>query len=418
MDKLVIEGGQVLEGVITASGAKNSALPIIVAAALAEEESLLENVPQGTDIEVICAILSSLGASVAWDGPGRLRVNGAGLNKTQAPYELVRKMRASFYVAGLLLGRLGEAVVPLPGGCSIGSRPVDYHIKGFEALGAKVVLEHGYMKAEAPKLIGSKYYVSRASVGATINTMLAAVLAEGTTVLENAAREPEVVDLANLLNSMGAKIRGAGMDVIRIEGVPRLYGTEHEIIPDRIEVGSYLILGAMTGGKVVVQNAMGEHLRSVLASMEAIGVDIAESTTAICVQRRKKLMPLNIATQQYPGFPTDLQAPFSVLLTQADGVSTVRETIFDGRFKYADELRRMGADIKVERDTAIITGPTQLTGAPVEATDLRGGMALVIGALGAEGKSEIIGLEHIDRGYEQLEKKLQALGAHVKRITV
>jgi UDP-N-acetylglucosamine 1-carboxyvinyltransferase len=418
VDKLVIEGGQVLEGVITASGAKNSALPIIVAAALAEEESLLENVPQGTDIEVICAILSSLGASVAWDGPGRLRVNGAGLNKTQAPYELVRKMRASFYVAGLLLGRLGEAVVPLPGGCSIGSRPVDYHIKGFEALGAKVVLEHGYMKAEAPKLIGSKYYVSRASVGATINTMLAAVLAEGTTVLENAAREPEVVDLANLLNSMGAKIRGAGMDVIRIEGVPRLYGTEHEIIPDRIEVGSYLILGAMTGGKVVVQNAMGEHLRSVLASMEAIGVDIAESTTAICVQRRKKLMPLNIATQQYPGFPTDLQAPFSVLLTQADGVSTVRETIFDGRFKYADELRRMGADIKVERDTAIITGPTQLTGAPVEATDLRGGMALVIGALGAEGKSEIIGLEHIDRGYEQLEKKLQALGAHVKRITV
>ncbi|MGI6128914.1 MAG: UDP-N-acetylglucosamine 1-carboxyvinyltransferase [bacterium] len=418
MDKLVIEGGQVLKGVITASGAKNSALPIIVAAALAKEESVLDNVPHGTDVDVVCAILSSLGVDVAWDGPGRLRINGDGLNKTKAPYELVRKMRASFYVAGLLLGRLGEAEVPLPGGCSIGSRPVDYHIKGFEALGAKVALEHGYMKAEARKLTGSKYYVSRASVGATINTMLAAVLADGTTVLENAAREPEVVDLANLLSAMGAKIRGAGMDVIRIEGVRQLHGTQHEIIPDRIEVGSYLILGAMTGGEVVVQNAMGEHLRSVLASMEAIGVDIKESTTSIQVKRQDKLTPLNIVTQQYPGFPTDLQAPFSVLLTQADGVSTVRETVFDGRFKYADELRRMGADIKVERDTAIITGPAQLTGAPVEATDLRGGMALVIGALGAEGKSEITGLDHIDRGYEKLEKKLQALGGKVQRVSI
>ncbi|MFY9189361.1 MAG: UDP-N-acetylglucosamine 1-carboxyvinyltransferase [bacterium] len=418
MDKLVIEGGRVLSGVITASGAKNSALPVIVAAALAEEESLLENVPHGTDVETICAILSSLGVKVRWDGPGRLRVNGAGLKEAQAPYELVRKMRASFYVAGVLLGRLGEAVVPLPGGCSIGSRPVDYHIKGFEALGAQVTLEHGYMKAQSKHLTGAKYYVSRASVGATINTMLAAVLADGTTVLENAAREPEVVDLANLLSAMGARIRGAGMDVIRIEGVDRLHGTEHEIIPDRIEVGSYLILGAMTGGEVVVENAMGEHLRSVLASLEAIGVKVEESTTAIRVSRGDKLTPLNIATQQYPGFPTDLQAPFSVLLTQADGVSTVRETIFDGRFKYVDELRRMGADIQVERDTAIITGPVGLTGAPVEATDLRGGMALVIGALAAEGRSEVIGLEHIDRGYENLEQKLRDLGASAQRLTV
>lgn len=417
MDKLVIDGGQILQGTVTASGSKNSALPIIVATALSKEESVLDNVPNGTDIDVVCDILSSLGAGVSWDNRGRLRINGAGLNKTQAPYELVRKMRASFYVAGLLLGRLGEAEVPLPGGCSIGSRPVDYHIKGFETLGANVSLEHGYMKAHARKLVGSKYYVSRASVGATINTMLAAVLAEGTTVLENAAREPEVVDLANFLSAMGAKIRGAGMDVIRIEGVSELRGAEHEIIPDRIEVGSYLILGAMTGGEVVVQNAMGEHLRSVLASMEAIGVDIEETTTSIKVHRKGKLTPLNIATQQYPGFPTDLQAPFSVLLTQADGVSTVRETVFDGRFKYADELRRMGADIRIDRDTAIITGPAQLTGAPVEATDLRGGMALVIGAVSAEGKSEIIGLDHIDRGYEQLEQKLQALGVNAKRIS-
>ncbi|NMA55266.1 MAG: UDP-N-acetylglucosamine 1-carboxyvinyltransferase [Firmicutes bacterium] len=415
MSKLVIDGNKVLNGVITASGAKNSALPIIVASALAEEESLLRNVPHGTDVETICSILSSLGAKVSWDGPGQLRVNGAGLKKSKAPYELVRKMRASFYVAGMLLGRLGEAVVPLPGGCSIGSRPVDFHIKGFEALGADVTLEHGSMKARAKRLTGSKYYVSRASVGATVNTMLAAVLADGTTVLENAAREPEVVDLANLLSAMGAKIRGAGMDVIRIEGVDRLHGTEHEIIPDRIEVGSYLILGAMVGGEVVVENAMGEHLRSVLASLEAIGVKIKESTTAIQVSRPDKLAPLNIVTQQYPGFPTDLQAPFSVLLTQADGVSTVRETIFDGRFKYVDELRRMGADIQVERDTAIITGPAELAGAPVEATDLRGGMALVIGALSAQGRSEIIGLEHIDRGYENLEQKLQNLGASVKR---
>jgi UDP-N-acetylglucosamine 1-carboxyvinyltransferase len=279
-------------------------------------------------------------------------------------------------------------------------------------------LEHGLMKAQARQLAGNKYYVSRASVGATVNTMLAAVLARGTTVLENAAREPEVVDLANFLSAMGAKIRGAGMDVIRIEGVDRLHGTEHEIIPDRIEVGSYLILGSMAGGEVVVENAMGEHLRSVLASLEAIGVTVEESTTAIRVSRKGALMPLNITTQQYPGFPTDLQAPLSVLLTLADGISTVRETIFDGRFKYVDELRRMGADIHVERDTAIITGPVELAGAPVEATDLRGGMALVIGALSAQGRSEIIGLEHIDRGYENLEQKLQHLGASVKRVSV
>lgn len=418
MEKLVIEGGRALNGSIVASGAKNSALPLLVAAALAEEESLLENVPHDTDVDVMCAILKALGASVRADGPGRLRVSGAGLTQAQAPYELVRRMRASFYVAGLLLGRLGQAVVALPGGCSIGSRPVDYHIKGFEALGAKVSLEHGFMKAEAPRLTGSKYYVSRASVGATINTMLAAVLAKGTTILENAAREPEVVDVANFLNTMGARIKGAGMDVIRIEGVKKLHGAEHEIIPDRIEAGSYLILGAMTGGEVTVVNAMGEHLRALLSSLEAIGVAVEETTTAVRVKKKEPLAPLNVVTQPYPGFPTDLQAPLAVLLTQADGVSTLRETIFDGRFKYVDELRRMGADVKVERDTAIITGPAKLTGAPVEATDLRGGMALVIAALAAEGRSEVSGLEHIDRGYEHLSAKLQALGAKVERIRV
>ncbi|HHY91858.1 MAG TPA: UDP-N-acetylglucosamine 1-carboxyvinyltransferase [Firmicutes bacterium] len=418
MEKLVIEGGRALKGTIAASGAKNSALPLLAAAALADEESILENVPYDTDVDVMCAILRALGASVEVDGPGRVRVSGAGLGNAQAPYELVRRMRASFYVAGLLLGRLGQAVVALPGGCSIGSRPVDYHIKGFEALGAKVTLEHGFMKAEAPRLTGAKYYVSRASVGATINTMLAAVLAEGTTILENAAREPEVVDVANFLNTMGARIRGAGMDVIRIEGVKKLHGAEHEIIPDRIEAGSYLILGGTAGGEVTVENAMGEHLRALVSSLEAIGVAVEESTTAIRVTRKEPLAPLNVVTQPYPGFPTDLQAPLAVLLTQADGVSTLRETIFDGRFKYVDELRRMGANIKVERDTAIITGPARLMGAPVEATDLRGGMALVIAALAAEGHSEISGLEHIDRGYEHLTAKLRALGAEVRRIQV
>lgn len=416
MEKLVIEGGRALNGSIVASGAKNSALPLLVAAALSEEESILENVPHDTDVEVMCSILRALGARVTNDAPGRVRVSGAGLQEPQAPYELVRRMRASFYVAGLLLGRLGRAIVALPGGCSIGSRPVDYHIKGFEALGAKVSLEHGFMKAEAPRLTGARYYVGRASVGATINTMLAAVLAEGTTILENAAREPEVVDVANFLNSMGARIKGAGMDVIRIEGVRRLRGAEHEIIPDRIEAGSYLILGAVAGGEVTVENAIAEHLRALLSSLEAIGVEVKESTTAITVKKKEPLAPLNVVTQPYPGFPTDLQAPLAVLLTQADGVSTLRETIFDGRFKYVDELRRMGADIKVERDTAIITGPVKLTGAPVEATDLRGGMALVIAALAAEGKSEVSGLEHIDRGYEHLTAKLQALGAKVQRI--
>ncbi|MDK2784569.1 MAG: UDP-N-acetylglucosamine 1-carboxyvinyltransferase [Bacillota bacterium] len=416
MEKLVIEGGRALNGSVVASGAKNSALPLLVAAALSEEESILENVPQDTDVEVMCSILRALGARVTSDAPGRVRVSGAGLKEPQAPYELVRRMRASFYVAGLLLGRLGRAVVALPGGCSIGSRPVDYHIKGFEALGAKVSLEHGFMKAEAPRLTGAKYYVGRASVGATINTMLAAVLAEGTTILENAAREPEVVDVANFLNSMGARIKGAGMDVIRIEGVRKLHGAEHEIIPDRIEAGSYLILGAVAGGEVTVENAIAEHLRALLSSLEAIGVEVKESTTAITVKKKEPLAPLNVVTQPYPGFPTDLQAPLAVLLTQADGVSTLRETIFDGRFKYVDELRRMGADIKVERDTAIITGPVKLTGAPVEATDLRGGMALVIAALAAEGRSEVTGLEHIDRGYEHLTAKLQALGAKVERV--
>ncbi|MDI3538631.1 MAG: UDP-N-acetylglucosamine 1-carboxyvinyltransferase [Bacillota bacterium] len=416
MEKLVIEGGRALNGSIVASGAKNSALPLLVAAALSEEESILENVPHDTDVEVMCSILRALGARVISDAPGRVRVSGAGLQEPQAPYELVRRMRASFYVAGLLLGRLGQAVVALPGGCSIGSRPVDYHIKGFEALGAKVSLEHGFMKAEAPRLTGAKYYVGRASVGATINTMLAAVLAEGTTILENAAREPEVVDVANFLNSMGARIKGAGMDVIRIEGVKKLHGAEHEIIPDRIEAGSYLILGAVAGGEVTVENAIAEHLKALLSSLEAIGVEVKESTTAITVKKKEPLAPLNVVTQPYPGFPTDLQAPLAVLLTQADGVSTLRETIFDGRFKYVDELRRMGADIKVERDTAIITGPVKLTGAPVEATDLRGGMALVIAALAAEGKSEVSGLEHIDRGYEHLTAKLKALGAKVERI--
>lgn len=416
MEKLVIEGGRALNGSIVASGAKNSALPLLVAAALSEEESILENVPHDTDVEVMCSILRALGARVISDAPGRVRVSGAGLQEPQAPYELVRRMRASFYVAGLLLGRLGQAVVALPGGCSIGTRPVDYHIKGFEALGAKVSLEHGFMKAEAPRLTGAKYYVGRASVGATINTMLAAVLAEGTTILENAAREPEVVDVANFLNSMGARIKGAGMDVIRIEGVKKLHGAEHEIIPDRIEAGSYLILGAVAGGEVTVENAIAEHLKALLSSLEAIGVEVKESTTAITVKKKEPLAPLNVVTQPYPGFPTDLQAPLAVLLTQADGVSTLRETIFDGRFKYVDELRRMGADIKVERDTAIITGPVKLTGAPVEATDLRGGMALVIAALAAEGKSEVSGLEHIDRGYEHLTAKLKALGAKVERI--
>ncbi|MBO8127117.1 MAG: UDP-N-acetylglucosamine 1-carboxyvinyltransferase [Firmicutes bacterium] len=414
MEKYVVYGGNRLKGQVAVSGAKNSALAIIVAAALADEECLLKNVPSEVDVYTIAEILRDLGVKVEFHG-NTMRVDGSCIRSYQAPYELVRKMRASFYTAGLLLARLGKAEVPLPGGCSLGSRPVDFHIKGFQALGADIHIEHGLMKAEATRLTGTKIYINRSSVGTTINLMIASSLAQGTTILENAAKEPEIVDLASFLNSMGAKIKGAGTNVIKIEGVKRLRGTEYSIIPDRIEAGTLMIAAAITGGDVVITDMVPEHVRSAVLNLQEAGVQIEESLSEIRVYAPERPRAVDVETAPYPGFPTDLQQPFVSLMSIAQGTSIIRENIFD-RFRYVDELRRMGADIKVEHGTAIVRGVPKLTGAPVETTDLRAGAALVLASLAAEGVTEITGIEHIDRGYEALDKKLNSLGANIKRV--
>lgn len=416
LDKYVVIGGTPLSGQVSVSGAKNSALALIVAAALAEDECVLKNVPHESDVYTIIEILQDLGVKTDFVG-STLRVDGSCIRSYQAPYELVRKMRASFYTAGLLLARLGKAEVPLPGGCSLGSRPVDYHIKGFQAMGADVQIEHGMLKAEVTKLVGSKIYINRSSVGATVNLMIAASLAEGTTVLENAAKEPEIVDLASFLNSMGAKVKGAGTNVIKIEGVKRLRGTEYTIIPDRIEAGTLMIATAITGGDVVIKDLVPEHVRSVVLNLQEAGVKIEESLSEIRVKAPERPKAVDVETAPYPGFPTDLQQPFVALMSIAEGTSIIRENIFD-RFRYVDELRRMGADIKVEHGTAIVRGVPKLTGAPVETTDLRAGAALIVASLAAEGVTEISGIEHIDRGYENIEEKLRSLGAKISRVSI
>jgi UDP-N-acetylglucosamine 1-carboxyvinyltransferase len=415
VSRLIVEGGRPLRGSVEISGAKNSALAIVVAAALATEgECVLDNIPRGSDVATICQILQDLGAEVWYDDQDRLHVKGQNLHKHQASYDLVRRMRASFYSAGLLLARLGRAEVPLPGGCAIGSRPVDYHIKGFSQLGADVTIEHGYMKAEAGRLKGSHIYINRASVGTTINLMIAASLAEGTTVLENAAKEPEVVDLAIFLNGMGAKVRGAGTDSIRIEGVETLRGIEYSIIPDRIEAGTFMLAAAITGGDIVLKSVVAEHLRVPIVKLEEAGVTITRGDNELHVVAPNRLQAVDVETLPYPGFPTDLQQPFVAAMCVAEGTSVIRETIFD-RFRYVDELRRMGADIKTEQNTAIVRGVPQLTGAPVEITDLRAGAALAIAALAAQGRTELYGVEILDRGYEFFEDKLRQLGAQIYR---
>lgn len=414
MEKFTVDGGSRLTGTVRVSGSKNSALGILVGAALADGECLLHNMPDETDIRIMIEILNELGVRAEWTGPDTLRVVTTHLRSYQAPYELVRRMRASFYVAGLLLARVGKAEVPLPGGCSLGSRPVDYHIKGFQALGADVTISHGLMKAEATRLVGTKLYINRSSVGTTVNMMLAASLAEGQTVLENAAKEPEIVDLAIFLNGMGAKIKGAGTNVIKIEGVRRLSGTEYAIIPDRVEAGTLMIAAACSRGDVIVEEVVPEHLRAVVLNLQEAGVTVEEDATRFHVVAKERPRAVDTETSPYPGFPTDLQQPFVALMATAEGTSIIRETIFD-RFRYVDELRRMGADIKVERDTAIVRGVERLTGAPVEVTDLRAGAALLCAALAADGRTEMVGVEHIDRGYENIDLKLGSLGAKITR---
>jgi UDP-N-acetylglucosamine 1-carboxyvinyltransferase len=411
--KLIITGGRRLRGAVKVAGGKNSSLAVIAAAALAPDVSVLENVPDCRDVATLVEILQVSGARITRSG-ARLTIDARQLTNHIAPYDLCRSMRASFYTAGVLLGRMGRAQVPLPGGCSIGARPVDFHLRGFAALGAKVVTEHGYMKATARRLKGTAFYVPRSSVGTTINLMMAASTARGNTVLLNAAREPEVVDTAVFLNLMGARIRGAGTDTVTIEGVKALHGNTYTIIPDRLEAGTYLLAGAITGGDVLVEGMIPEHVTALLTKLEEAGAEVIRDTDGVRV-RGGEMRAVDVDTAPYPGFATDLHPQMAALLTQARGTSTIRETIFEARFAYTDELRRMGADIKVEGESVHVTGPSRLTGAPVEAPDIRGGAAVVIAALAADGVTEISQVENLDRGYEALERKLTLLGGRVER---
>lgn len=417
--KFVIRGGRALSGRVACSGSKNSALPIITAAALASSgEVVLDNVPQYSDIYDLCQILKDLGAEIEFVGPTTLRVRAANLSGHVAPYQLARKLRGSTYVAGLLLGRLGRAEVACPGGCAIGSRPIDFHLKGFQALGAEVGVERGCIVGQAGsagRLKGARFYIDRASFGTTVNMMIAAVLAEGTTVLENAAREPEIVDLATFMNSMGAQVRGAGTNTIRIEGVPELKGASHEIIPDRLEAGTYLMAAGITGGEITVDQCIPEHLHTVLVKLQEAGMEITEGFDSIHLKAHRPIQSVDIETQPHPGFATDLQSPFLALMTLGNGISVINETIFENRFSVANELMRMGANIKVDRNTGIVRGVERLTGAPVEATDLRGGAALVVAGLAAEGITEVNNVIWIDRGYYRLEESLGRLGAEISR---
>ncbi len=417
MAQFVIEGGRALAGDVAVEGSKNSALPIIVAAALAADgTTVLENVPRYTDILDLCEILRDLGVGVEWQASNRLAIDARELNGYQARYDLAKKLRGSTYLVGLLLARLGQADVAFPGGCQIGSRPVNFHIQGFQALGADMRLEHGSIQGTVEgRLTGTRVYIERASFGTTLNLMIAGSLAEGTTILENAAMEPEIVDVANFLNAMGGRVRGAGTNLVRVEGVSRLKGTRHEIIPDRLEAGTYLLAGAITGGVVTVGNVIPEHLRTVLLKLSQAGAQIEEDMDWIRIISPPRLKAVDIETLPHPGFPTDLHPQMVSMLAVADGVAVVQETVFENRFGYTHELVRLGADIKADRETAIIRGADRLTGAPVEAQDIRGGAALVLAALRAEGATQVDGVEYIDRGYHGMEAKLASLGAIIER---
>ncbi len=414
MGKLVITGGRRLRGAVKVAGGKNSSLAVVAAAALAADVSTLENVPACRDVATLVDILEALGVRITI-AAGRMTVDARGLSKYVAPYDLCRSMRASFYIAGVLLGRIGRGQVPLPGGCSIGARPVDFHLRGFATLGARVTTEHGYVRLAARRLHAGAFYVPRSSFGTTINMMLASTTAKGTTVLQNAAREPEIVDTAVFLSLMGAKIKGAGTDTITIEGVDALHGASYAIVPDRTEGGTLLLAGAVTGGDVLVEGMIPEHVTALLTKLEEAGAEVVRSPDGVRVRGGGELRAVDVDTAPYPGFATDLHPQMVALLTQARGTSTIRETIFESRFAYTDELRRMGADIKVEGESVHVTGPSRLTGAPVEATDIRGGAAVVIAALAADGDTAISHVENLDRGYEGLEGKLALLGARVMR---
>ena len=419
MDKFVIKGGKPLKGEVTISGAKNAALAIIPACILVEGPCCIENIPRIDDVYLILEILEKMGASVKHISETTVCIDCTTMTATTTPSHLARKMRASYYTLGALLGRFSRAQVDLPGGCNFGSvRPIDQHIKGLEALGASIRVEYGMIYASAQKMHGAEIYLDIESVGATINIMLAAAKAEGMTIIENAAKEPHIVDLANFLNSMGANIMGAGTDVIKIRGVKTLRGGgTYSIIPDQIEAGTYMIAAAITGGEVLVKNVIPKHLDSTSAKLIEAGVSVTEYDDSVLISRMGPLQKANVKTYPYPGFPTDMQPQMSTLLCLAEGTSIVTETVFDSRYKYSDELKRMGADISIDGKVAVITGVPRLTGAVIKATDLRAGAALVIAGLAASGTTVVEEVHYIDRGYEDIVGKLQALGADIERVS-
>ena len=418
MDKFLINGGNQLQGEIKISGAKNAAIAIIPAAILSDDVCRIENVPNITDVNAMILILRDIGVDVRWVSRSALVIDPRPLGTYVAPYELAGKMRGSYYLMGALLGRCHHAIVSMPGGCNFGVRPIDLHLKGFSALGGKYSLEGGMVNVSAEKLKGANIYLDVVSVGATINIMLAAVKAEGMTVIENAAKEPHIVDLANFLNSMGADIRGAGTDVIKIHGVEHLHGAVYSIIPDQIEAGTYMVAGAATHGDVTVTNVIPKHLESIMAKLEEMGLEITEYDEAVRVRYVDKLERCNIKTMPHPGFPTDMQPQITALLSTANGTSIVNESVWDNRFRYVDELKRMGAQISVNGKLAVVEGVDHLTAAPVKATDLRAGAAMVIAALEAQGTTEIEQISNIERGYENIVEKLKKIGADIRRVSV
>lgn len=417
MERLIVKGGNRLVGTVKTSGAKNAVLPIIAASILGTSPSRLDEIPALEDVRTICAVLECLGIKVDASEPHTLKIDSREITSCEAPYELVRSMRASFLVMGPLLARKGYARISQPGGCAIGTRPIDLHLKGFEALGVKIEQGHGYIEASAPEgMTGANIYLDFPSVGATENIMMAAAMANGTTVLENPAEEPEIVDLANYLNQMGARVRGAGTNVITIEGVSDLHGVQHSVIPDRIEAGTYMIAAAMTGGDVIIENVLPEHQKPLIAKLREAGALVEEDIDRIHVVGSGKLKAVDIKTLPYPGFPTDMQAQMMAMLAVAEGRSKITETVFENRFMHVVELNRMGANITTEGRSAVITGPAHLTGCTVRATDLRAGAAMILAGLVAEGATEICDIYHIDRGYEEIAAKLTRLGADIKRV--
>jgi len=415
VDKYIIQGLNPLKGEIKVGGSKNAALPIIAASLLADSEVVLEDIPRLRDVTNLCSIIEDMGAKVIRD-KNRIEIDPRLVSKTEADHELARKLRASYYILGVMLAKSGHARTTLPGGCNIGNRPIDLHLKGFRALGAEVNLDHGVVDVKADHLTGAEIYLDYPSVGATINIMIAASRAEGKTIIENAAREPEIVDLANFLTVMGANIKGVGTDIIKIEGVNEMHGVEHRIIPDRIEAGTYMIASAITGGDVYIRNVLTEHVKPLIAKMHEMGIIVEEDIAGVKVKADGKLKAVDVKTLPYPGFPTDMQSQMMALLTQADETSLIIETVWENRFMHVDELKRMGADIKIDGHSALVK-PGCLTGAEVRATDLRAGAALILAGLAAEGQTEVKDIYHVERGYENIEERLRGVGASINKVS-